>query len=58
VERARELLAAGEPPSAVAWATGFADQSHLTRHFRRAIGVPPGRYQALLAPVRGSRRVG
>lgn len=52
VERARALLAAGEPPSAVAWATGFADQSHLNRHFRRAVGVPPGRYRSLVAPRR------
>jgi transcriptional regulator GlxA family with amidase domain len=58
VERARELLAAGEPPSAVAWATGFADQSHLTRHFRRAIGVPPGRYRTLLGLGRLTRSRG
>ncbi|MGZ3441854.1 MAG: AraC family transcriptional regulator, partial [Polyangia bacterium] len=23
---------------------GFTDQSHLTRHFRRATGVAPGAY--------------
>jgi AraC-like DNA-binding protein len=24
--------------------TGFYDQSHLTRHFRKLVGVTPGRY--------------
>src|SRR5215218_3078712 len=34
VLRAKALLAAGRSVSDVAWATGFADQSHLTRHFK------------------------
>ena len=50
VERARALLAAGETLSATAWLTGFADQSHLTRHFRRAVGVTPGAYRAAVSP--------
>lgn len=42
VERARELLVSGQhTPSAVAALTGFADQSHLTRHIRRTFGVTP-----------------
>lgn len=41
---AQGLLARGVPLAAVAQATGFADQSHFTRRFRRTIGVPPGRY--------------
>lgn len=45
VERARGLLLAGEAVASVAAATGFADQSHLTRHFKRLVGVPPGRYR-------------
>lgn len=45
VARAKALLAAGTPPSAVAQQVGFADQSHLTRHFRRAFGVTPGSYR-------------
>jgi AraC-like DNA-binding protein len=44
IARARTLLAAGEPPAAVAAACGFCDQAHLTRVFKRAVGVTPARY--------------
>jgi AraC-like DNA-binding protein len=44
VQRARELLRSGESISGTAFATGFSDQSHLTRHFRRVVGVTPGEY--------------
>ncbi|KAA0942942.1 MULTISPECIES: helix-turn-helix transcriptional regulator [Streptomyces] len=46
VERARRLLLEGGTPGEVAAATGFYDQSHLTRHFKRLVGVAPGRYRA------------
>ncbi|CAM5379790.1 helix-turn-helix transcriptional regulator [Streptomyces griseomycini] len=46
VGRARRLLLEGGSPSAVAAASGFYDQAHLTRHFRRLVGVTPGRYRA------------
>jgi AraC-like DNA-binding protein len=45
VRLARGLLDGGTPPADVAAATGFADQAHLTRHFKRIVGVPPGAYQ-------------
>ena len=44
IGRARARLAAGDPPAAVAAACGFYDQAHLTRVFKRAVGVTPGRY--------------
>ncbi|MGW2568732.1 AraC family transcriptional regulator [Streptomyces sp. NPDC001537] len=44
VDRARRLLLDGRSPGEVATATGFYDQSHLTRHFRKLVGVTPGRY--------------
>jgi AraC-like DNA-binding protein len=43
--RARALLRAALPPAAIAADVGFADQSHLTRHFKRAFGVTPGEYR-------------
>ncbi|MFJ8538721.1 AraC family transcriptional regulator [Streptomyces sp. NPDC093591] len=44
VDRARRLLLEGRPPGEVATETGFFDQSHLTRHFRKLVGITPGRY--------------
>ncbi|MFI1166009.1 AraC family transcriptional regulator [Streptomyces sp. NPDC020801] len=45
VGRARRLLLEGRPPGEVAPVTGFYDQAHLTRHFKRLVGVTPGRYR-------------
>ncbi|MGH3303234.1 MAG: helix-turn-helix domain-containing protein [Streptosporangiaceae bacterium] len=45
VRRARLLLDRGLAPAEVAAQTGFADQAHLTRHFKRVLGVPPASYQ-------------
>jgi len=45
VRQARALLDQGVGPAEVAATTGFADQAHLTRHFKRVVGVPPGAYQ-------------
>lgn len=42
---ARRLLEAGESVAATAALTGFSDQSHLHRHFRRGIGMTPGAYR-------------
>jgi transcriptional regulator GlxA family with amidase domain len=44
VERAMTLLRSGLPASTVAGLAGFADQSHLTRHFRRLVRVTPAEY--------------
>jgi AraC-like DNA-binding protein len=45
VNRARDLLHQGVGVSEVAYSCGFSDQSHLTRVFKKAIGVPPGVYR-------------
>ncbi|MGW0991844.1 helix-turn-helix domain-containing protein [Streptomyces sp. NPDC002523] len=45
VTRARSLLAAGLRPAEVAALVGFADQAHLTRWFRRVLGVTPAAYR-------------
>jgi AraC-like DNA-binding protein len=45
VHRAASMLRDGRAISQVAFLTGFSDQSHLTRFFKRAIGVSPGRYR-------------
>ena len=42
VSRAQEMLRTGRPISDTAFSVGFSDQSHLTRFFRRIVGVPPG----------------
>ena len=44
------LLADGLAPAVVAAEAGFADQAHLTRHFKRVVGVPPGAYQRERTP--------
>jgi AraC-like DNA-binding protein len=45
VARARVLLERGCRPAEAAALTGFADQAHLTRWFRRVVGVTPGAYR-------------
>ncbi|MFG1998163.1 AraC family transcriptional regulator [Spirillospora sp. NPDC048911] len=45
VARARALLDAGHRPAEAATLVGFADQAHLTRWFRRVLGVTPGAYR-------------
>lgn len=44
VHQAKQLLAAGQPIAEAAIATGFSDQSHLHRHFKKMLGVTPGQY--------------
>jgi AraC-like DNA-binding protein len=46
VRAARRLLGQGVLPARAAAETGFADQAHLTRWFRRYYGVTPGAYRA------------
>ncbi|WP_244846942.1 AraC family transcriptional regulator [Caballeronia sp. SL2Y3] len=45
IARALPALRAGASIAQVAAASGFTDQSHFTRHFKRAFGVAPGRWR-------------
>jgi AraC-like DNA-binding protein/mannose-6-phosphate isomerase-like protein (cupin superfamily) len=49
VERARQFLADGAVPSLAAAMTGFVDQSHLTYHFKKHLGITPGNYRRCVA---------
>ena len=44
LEAARERILDGMPLAEVAAETGFADQAHLTRRFKRFLGTTPGRF--------------
>lgn len=46
VRLARKQICTGTPISDVALRLGFADQSHLTRAFKRQFGAPPGHWKA------------
>lgn len=45
LQMARRLLRGDAPLADIAQQCGFADQSHLTRAFKRQFGLPPGRYR-------------
>lgn len=44
LERAKRLLSQGHAIAQVALQVGFSDQSHLTRKFKRFVGVTPSQY--------------
>lgn len=44
IAEAKRLLREGCSIAEAAAEVGFADQSHLTRHFQRLVGTTPGRY--------------
>lgn len=46
VRHARHLLRNGATPSETALACGFADQAHLTRHFKARSGLTPAVFRA------------
>ena len=47
LQRARQLIGAGTSLADAACASGFADQSHMTRLFVRSFGFSPGSYARL-----------
>ncbi|TPK28243.1 AraC family transcriptional regulator [Mesorhizobium sp. B2-5-3] len=54
LQRARRMIAAGEPLAQIAAEAGFSDQSHFNRQFKKAFGMTPGRWSSL---IRGSAAV-
>ncbi len=46
IDEAKQLLLKGYSVADVAAVTGFADQSHLGRHFKRIVGAAPSAYQS------------
>jgi AraC family transcriptional regulator len=49
IEHVCSKLSTDSPLSEIASAAGFADQSHMTRTFRRLVGMTPGAYRSSLA---------
>ena len=51
---AARLLSSEEPLASLALAAGFADQSHLTRAFKRYSGLTPRAYRRIRQPPRST----
>lgn len=49
IRHARTLLKQGQPLAEVALASGFADQAHFQRQFKRRVAATPGQYRTQLA---------
>lgn len=49
IRQARTLLRQGTPLAEVALASGFADQAHFQRQFKRRVAATPGQYRTQLA---------
>jgi AraC-like DNA-binding protein len=47
LDKVRSLIGEGERLVDAAVSCGFADQSHMTRHFKKVYGISPGRWAAL-----------
>ena len=52
VALARAMIANGTTLADAALSSGFSDQSHMTRHFVKAVGISPGRWSQLTTKSR------
>jgi AraC-like DNA-binding protein len=48
LDQVRRLLLGGSAPSDAALIAGFVDQSHMSREFKQAYGLPPGHWLRLI----------
>ncbi|MER9327831.1 AraC family transcriptional regulator [Mesorhizobium sp. M0488] len=48
LQSARRMIVTGEPLAQIAAETGFSDQSHFNRQFKKAFGMTPGRWSSLV----------
>jgi AraC-like DNA-binding protein len=55
LDRVRRLLKQGTPPAEASAAAGFADQSHMSRHFKRTYGLTPAAWAAAVRGDTGER---
>lgn len=53
LDTARAMMNGATPLAEIAAASGFSDQSHLTRHFRSAYGLTPAQWRRLNHSRRG-----
>jgi AraC-like DNA-binding protein len=44
IMKAKTFLRLGRSISETASLVGFVDQSHFTRHFKRLVGITPGKF--------------
>ena len=56
VWKAKELLQRGALVAEAAQAVGFYDESQLHRHFRRIVGITPGRFARSFAARKSQHR--
>lgn len=55
---ARTAIEKGRPLAQAAAESGFADQSHMTRQFKRAYGLTPAHWTKVVAAAAAQRRAG
>lgn len=55
IAHARKLMSGGKPILEAALETGFCDQSHFTRNFKRIVGMTPGQYLSQSKIVQDAR---
>jgi AraC-like DNA-binding protein len=49
---AKKMLLAGNTLLDTALTSGFSDQSHLNQHFKKWLGIPPGKFQPNMTIIR------